>query len=163
MSIEKTAFEQRFKESEEVSPVLFDEEHNRKGFWLILLVPLGKQQGGHCGWSRDWAGTERQGRGRSSRILRLLEGLQCVFSFLIILAALSLHCFFASLLHCFIAFSSRGKWGMLSSCCARAAHCSHFSGCREPALVHGLSCGAQAEIFLDQGLNPCPLHWQVDS
>ena len=26
--------------------------------------------------------------------------------------------------------------------------------------AHGLSCGG---IFLDQGLNPCPLHWQVDS
>ena len=156
MSIEKTAFEQRFKESEEVSPVLFDEEHNRKGSWLILLVPLGKQQGGHCGWSRDWAGTERQGRGRSSRMLRLLEGLQCVFSFLTMLAALSLHCHM-------LAFSSRGRWGMLSSCCTRAAHCSHFSGCREPALAHGLSCGAQAEIFLDQGLNPCPLHGQMDS
>ena len=26
----------------------------------------------------------------------------------------------------------------------------------------GLSCSAACEIFLDQGLNPCPLHWQVD-
>ena len=26
----------------------------------------------------------------------------------------------------------------------------------------GLSCSATCEIFLDQGLNPCLLHWQVD-
>ena len=26
----------------------------------------------------------------------------------------------------------------------------------------GLSCSAACEIFLDQGLNPCLLHWQVD-
>ena len=30
-------------------------------------------------------------------------------------------------------------------------------------MMHGLSCSAACEIFLDQGLNPCPLHWQVDS
>ena len=30
-------------------------------------------------------------------------------------------------------------------------------------MVHGLSCSAACGIFLDQGLNPCPLHWQADS
>ena len=30
-------------------------------------------------------------------------------------------------------------------------------------VVHGLSCSPAYEIFLDQGLNPCPLYWQVDS
>ena len=28
---------------------------------------------------------------------------------------------------------------------------------------HGPSCSAACEIFPDQGLNPCPLHWQADS
>ena len=28
---------------------------------------------------------------------------------------------------------------------------------------HGLSCSAACGIFPDQGSNPCPLHWQVDS
>ena len=28
---------------------------------------------------------------------------------------------------------------------------------------HRLSCSAVCGIFLDQGWNPCPLHWQVDS
>ena len=31
------------------------------------------------------------------------------------------------------------------------------------AVVHGSSCSEACGIFLDQGLNPCPLHWQVDS
>ena len=30
-------------------------------------------------------------------------------------------------------------------------------------VVHGLSCSVACGIFLDQGSNPCPLHWQVDS
>ena len=29
--------------------------------------------------------------------------------------------------------------------------------------AHRLSCPAPRRIFLDQELNPCPLHWQVDS
>ena len=28
---------------------------------------------------------------------------------------------------------------------------------------HGLTCPMPCGIFLDQGSNPCPLHWQVDS
>ena len=30
-------------------------------------------------------------------------------------------------------------------------------------VAHGLSCSAACGIFPDQGWNPCPLHWQVDS
>ena len=30
-------------------------------------------------------------------------------------------------------------------------------------VVQGLSCSAACGIFPDQGSNPCPLHWQVDS
>ena len=30
-------------------------------------------------------------------------------------------------------------------------------------VVQGLSCSAACGIFLDQRLNPCPLHWQADS
>ena len=29
--------------------------------------------------------------------------------------------------------------------------------------VHRRSCSVAYEIFLNQGLNLCPLHWQVDS
>ena len=30
-------------------------------------------------------------------------------------------------------------------------------------VVHGLSCSVARGMFLDQGSNLCPLHWQVDS
>ena len=30
-------------------------------------------------------------------------------------------------------------------------------------VAHGTSCSAACGIFPDQGLNPCPLHWQADS
>ena len=29
-------------------------------------------------------------------------------------------------------------------------------------VAHGLSCSVACGIFPDQGLNPCPLHWQAD-
>ena len=29
-------------------------------------------------------------------------------------------------------------------------------------VAHGPSCSAACGIFPDQGLNPCPLHWQAD-
>ena len=63
-------------------------------------------------------------------------------------------------------------------CCGKwASHCSGFSCCRAQALgvqasvadlgsvvvVHELSCLMTCGIFLDQGLNSCPLHWQADS
>ena len=31
------------------------------------------------------------------------------------------------------------------------------------AVVHRLRCPSVCGIFPDQGLNPCPLHWKVDS
>ena len=30
-------------------------------------------------------------------------------------------------------------------------------------VAHGLSCSVACVIFLDQGSNPCALHWQTDS
>ena len=73
--------------------------------------------------------------------------------------------------------------GLLSICRAQASHCGALSRwgaqasvvmgsvAAAPELqstdsigaVHGLSCSAAYGIFLDQGLNPCLLQWQVDS
>ena len=72
---------------------------------------------------------------------------------------------------CIWAFSSCGKQGLLSSYGAWTSHCGGFSCFKAQALgyagsvavVHGLSCPMVHRIFLDQGSNPCPLHWQVDS
>ena len=74
-------------------------------------------------------------------------------------------------------FTSCGEQGLLYSCGAWASHSSGFSCCRARAqgckgfssceswdLEHRLnSCSAACGIFLDQGLNPCLLHWQADS
>ena len=85
---------------------------------------------------------------------------------------------------CARAFSIRGERGLLFiavhfSCCgaralgARAsvvvAHGLSSCGSRalgaraSVAVAHGLSCSVACGIFLDQGSNPCPLHWQTDS
>ena len=45
----------------------------------------------------------------------------------------------------------------LSSCGAWAL------GCSGSVVVHGRGCSLPCGIFLDQGSNPCLLHWQVDS
>ena len=64
----------------------------------------------------------------------------------------------------------------LGLCCFARA----FSSCGERGLLfvlvhgllivvasvvvgHGLSCPVACGIFSDQGLNPCPLHWQAGS
>lgn len=73
------------------------------------------------------------------------------------------------------AFSSRREWGSLSGCRAWASHCGGFSlwgfstehrlwGVQASgAVVHGLGCREACGTILDQGPNPRPLHWQVDS
>ena len=77
----------------------------------------------------------------------------------------------------------RFRWlGATLRCSAWASHCGGFSCCGAWALrtwasvvaacrlysagsvvmAHGLSWSAACGIFLDQGSNPCPLHWQAD-
>ena len=69
------------------------------------------------------------------------------------------------------AFSSCGKWELLSSCGVRASHCGGFScygaltlGTQASVVVDcGLSCPETCGIFPNQESNSCPLHWQADS
>lgn len=85
-----------------------------------------------------------------------------VFLFILFWALLGLHC-------CTRAFSGCGK---------QTSHCGGFSCCRAQALghrvsgvacsgsavaAHRLSCLTACGIFLNQGSNSCPLHWQADS
>ena len=79
-------------------------------------------------------------------------------------------------------FSSCREWGLLSSWSVRlpiagaSLVVEHRLGHMGSAVVapefwsaglivvaHGLSCSEACGIFLDQGSNPCLLHWQVDS
>ena len=55
--------------------------------------------------------------------------------------------------------------GGYSCCSAWASLVAEHGQCRGLAgsvvVAHRLSCPAACEVFLQQGLNPCPLHWQV--
>ena len=71
---------------------------------------------------------------------------------------------------CARAFSSCGKWRPLFIAVRGpliiAASLVADTGSRRAgsvAVAHGPSCSAACGIFLDQGSNPCPLHWQADS
>ena len=71
---------------------------------------------------------------------------------------------------CARAFSSSGSGGHSSSRCAGLSLSPPLllrsTGSRRAGSVvvaHGPSCSAACGIFPDQGSNPCPLHWQVDS
>ena len=77
-------------------------------------------------------------------------------------------CFFF-LNFCVFIFGFRYCLGAFSGCGVGASHCS---GLAEHTLqsarasvfaVRMLSCPRARGIFLDQGVNPYPLHWQADS
>ena len=55
--------------------------------------------------------------------------------------------------------------GATLRCGVWASHCGAWAlGARASVVVaHGFSCSVACGIFPDQGLNPCPLHWQADS
>ena len=66
---------------------------------------------------------------------------------------------------CARAFSSCGKWGPLFIA-VRGPLLLRSTGSRcagSVIVAHGPSCSTACGIFPDQGLNPCPLHWQADS
>ena len=85
---------------------------------------------------------------------------------------LFIYLFLAVLGLCFCAraFSSCGKWGHSSLRCVGLSLSRPLllrsTGSRRAGSVvvaRGPSCSAACGIFLDQGSNPCPLHWQADS
>ena len=53
----------------------------------------------------------------------------------------------------------RSMGSRLFSCCGARALGSRAS----VVMAHRLSCSVACGIFTDRGLNPCPLHWEVDS
>ena len=84
--------------------------------------------------------------------------------------------FFLNFIYFWLRWASVAARGLFSSCCclrcgAQASHCGgpSRSGARalgtwaSAAVAHGLSCSTACGILPDQGLNPCPLHWQADS
>ena len=63
--------------------------------------------------------------------------------------------------------SSCSKWKLPSSYSERSSHCSGFSSCMHglqgvwasAAVAQEFNCSMACGIFLDQGPNPCPMHW----
>ena len=69
---------------------------------------------------------------------------------------------------CTRAFSSCREWGLLfvagpEARLKRLSSSSSWSMQISVVVAHELSCSAACGIFLDQGSNPCPLHWQAFS
>ena len=77
----------------------------------------------------------------------------------------SLRCAVFSLRWLLLLWSTGSRRAGFSICGTRAsvivAHGLQSAG--SVVVAHGLSCSAAYGIFPDQGLNPCPLHWQADS
>ena len=48
-------------------------------------------------------------------------------------------------------------------CGSRACRLQYLWHTGSVFVAHGLCCSAACGIFLDQGSNPRPLHWQADS
>ena len=74
------------------------------------------------------------------------------------LSELGLHC-------CVWAFSYCSEWGILFSCSMQISLVV-MRGSRvhdSVVVAYRLGCPTACGIFLDQGLNPCPLHWLADS
>ena len=117
-------------------------------------------------------------------ILFLAFFLQLLYLFIyLFLAVLGRHC-------CSWAFSSCGKWGLLFFVVRRlltavaslvveqrlqacglqqlwhvgsVVVACNLQSTGSVVVAHGLSCSTACWIFSDQGLNPCPSHWQADS
>ena len=87
-----------------------------------------------------------------------------LFLFISLLSAWGLCCFM-------LAFSSCSEWGqlfmdvcgLLTVLASRVAEHRPQGTWVSVAVMPGFSCPAACEIFPDQELNPCPLHWEADS
>ena len=102
-----------------------------------------------------------------------------VFFFLILLKALTFYLFIYLFIYfwlCWVFVSVRGLSLVAASGGHPSSQCVGLSLSRPLLLwstssrrtgsvvvAHGPSCSAACGIFPDQGLNPCPLHWQADS
>ena len=77
----------------------------------------------------------------------------------------SLQCMGFSLWWLLLLWSTGSRRTGFSTCSARAQQLWRMALEHAGSVVvaHGLSCSGACGIFPDLGLNPCPLHWQVDS
>ena len=100
------------------------------------------------------------------------QGTYCLSEFIFLikkfLAVLGLRCFagafssFGALLFT----SAQGLLIVVASLVAKHSlwgSCAVVAACSSVVMPHGLICSKACGIFLDQGSNPCPPYWQIDS
>ena len=83
------------------------------------------------------------------------------------------YCIFLAMLglHCCVGFSLDARSGGYSSLLCMGSTACGLNSCGSQVIghrlngcgAHRLSCSLAYGIFPDQGLNPCLLHWEVDS
>ena len=103
--------------------------------------------------------------GRYPRCLHLEFGLVSLFSLMIFQE------FYFWAYSFWLHWVSVAELELLWGCGVQASHCGGFYCCgawspRRAGLIvveYGLNYPKACRIFSDQGSNPCPLHWQVDS
>ena len=113
-------------------------------------------------------------RARRYRILIGFFFLSCLFVFFFL--SICLFYLFIYLWLCWVFVSVRGISLVVASGGHSSSRCAGLSlsrplllrstGSRRAGSVivaHGPSCSAARGILPDQGLNPCPLHWEADS
>ena len=99
--------------------------------------------------------------------LRIISFLFFLINLFILFIYFSLYCVFIAVRGLSLVVGNRGYsslWHMSFSLrwllLLRSMGSRHVG---KVVVVYRLSCSAACGIFPDQGLNPCPLHWQADS
>ena len=145
------------------------------GLWIpILLHPEQLCSGNRCICYSSFVGGERilliHRKKLGGKMTRdwsephfFFFNLSSSSTLILFLAVLSLHCCSGFLWlwlsggYCLVVM-----WGLLIGVISLVVeHRLHGTGL--VVVAHGLSCSWACGIFLDQGSNPCLLHWQMDS
>ena len=93
------------------------------------------------------------------------DGLHCCLGFSLVaaswgyslVAVLGLLTVVASLVECGI----QGTWGSVIAAHGLTTYTPRLHSTGSIVVTHGLRCSEARRIFLDQGSNPCLLHWQA--
>ena len=100
-------------------------------------------------------------------LLQIFESMNLVvFTFLfthLFLAVLGLGCCTQGFSSCTSGASLPRSVGLLVAVASLAADCELWGVQASAVMAHGLSCRVACGIFLNQGLKPRPLRWQMDS
>ena len=115
--------------------------------WEVLWVAQGLS-------TENWLTCDWNTHLQTLRPPTILSGVSFFKLFIYLLAVLGLHC-------C-AGFSLVVVCGLLIAVASPVVE-QGLKGTGSIVVVHGFSCSTACGILPDRGLNPCLLHWQVDS